>query len=66
MLQQGLIDECAFFYAPKVIGSDGFSPFAITGRTSMSHALTFTNLDVRRMGVDILVTARPEVPCLPD
>ena len=65
MLQQGLIDECAFFYAPKVIGSDGFSPFAITGRTSMSHALAFTNLEVRRMGTDILVTARPEAPCLP-
>jgi len=60
-----LIDECVFFYAPKVIGSDGFSPFAITGITDMSHALAFTDLSVRRMGTDILVTARPEAPCLP-
>jgi len=65
MLLQGLIDECVLFYAPKVIGSDGFSPFAIIGNTDMNKALTFTYLDVRRIGVDIVVTARPEVSCLP-
>ena len=64
-LSRGLIDECVFFYAPKVIGSDGFSPFAITGITDMSHALAFSELSVRRMGSDILVTARPEASCLP-
>jgi len=64
-LSRGLIDECVFFYAPKVIGSDGFSPFAITGITDMSHALAFSNLSVRRMGTDMLVNARPEAPCLP-
>ena len=64
-LARGLIDECVFFYAPKVIGSDGFSPFAITGITDMSHALAFSNLTVRRMGTDMLVNARPEAPCLP-
>ena len=65
MLQQGLIDECVFFYAPKVIGSDGFSPFAITGITDMGHAMAFKDLDVRRMGRDIVVSARPEVSCSP-
>lgn len=64
-LTRGLIDECVFFYAPKVIGSDGFSPFAITGITEMSHAMAFTDLSVRRMGHDIVVTARPEGTCLP-
>ena len=64
-LVKGLIDECVFFYAPKVIGSDGFSPFAISGITDMSHALAFGDLDVRRIGTDIVVTARPEVSCLP-
>jgi diaminohydroxyphosphoribosylaminopyrimidine deaminase/5-amino-6-(5-phosphoribosylamino)uracil reductase len=64
-LTRGLIDECVFFYAPKVIGSDGFSPFAISGITDMSHSLAFTNLSVRRMGTDILVNARPEGSCLP-
>jgi diaminohydroxyphosphoribosylaminopyrimidine deaminase/5-amino-6-(5-phosphoribosylamino)uracil reductase len=64
-LSRGLIDECVFFYASKVIGSDGFSPFAITGITDMSQALAFTDLKVRRSGVDIIVTARPEGSCLP-
>jgi len=64
-LYKGLIDECVFFYAPKVIGSDGFSPFAITGITDMSHSMTFTDLRVRRIGSDIVVNARPEFPCLP-
>ena len=64
-LTRGLIDECVFFYAPKVIGSDGFSPFAITGITDMSHSLAFTNLSMRRLGSDIVVTARPEGSCLP-
>jgi diaminohydroxyphosphoribosylaminopyrimidine deaminase/5-amino-6-(5-phosphoribosylamino)uracil reductase len=61
----GLIDECVFFYAPKVIGSDGFSPFAMTGITGMADALSFTDIKVRRVGQDILVFARPEKPCLP-
>jgi diaminohydroxyphosphoribosylaminopyrimidine deaminase/5-amino-6-(5-phosphoribosylamino)uracil reductase len=64
-LAKGLIDECVLFYAPKVIGSDGFSPFAITGITDMSRSLAFGDLGVRRIGTDIVVTARPEVSCLP-
>lgn len=64
-LSRGLIDECVFFYAPKVIGSDGFSPFAITGITDMSQAMAFTDLRVRRIGSDIVVNARPEGSCLP-
>jgi len=64
-LSKGLIDECVFFYAPKVIGSDGFSPFAITGITDMSQSLAFSDLSVRRIGSDIVVSARPERPCLP-
>jgi diaminohydroxyphosphoribosylaminopyrimidine deaminase/5-amino-6-(5-phosphoribosylamino)uracil reductase len=63
-LRQGLIDECVFFYAPKVIGSDGFSPFAMTGITSMSESVRFADLAVRQVGTDLMVTARPERPCL--
>lgn len=64
-LKYGLIDECVFFYAPKVIGSDGFSPFALTGITGMEGALPFTDIKVQLVGKDILVTARPEKPCSP-
>lgn len=62
-LRQGLVDECLFFYAPKVIGSDGFSPLAITGVASMEQALMFTNVTVKRLGADIVVAARPEQVC---
>nr|WP_308936465.1 bifunctional diaminohydroxyphosphoribosylaminopyrimidine deaminase/5-amino-6-(5-phosphoribosylamino)uracil reductase RibD [Geobacter sp. SVR] len=65
-LEQGLIDECLFFYAPKVVGSDGFSPFALTGITGMAQALPFKIVDVRRIASDVVVTARPEIPCLQD
>ena len=62
----GLIDECVFFYAPKVVGSDGFSPFAITGTTDMARSIMFHDLSMRRVGTDIMVTARPENQCSPD
>lgn len=64
-LLKGLIDECVFFYAPKVSGSDGFSPFTITGITDMSLSLAITDMKVRRIGSDIVINARPEVSCLP-
>lgn len=65
-LRHGLIDECVFFYAPKVIGKDGFSPFAITGTTDMARSITFCDLSMRRVGTDIMVRARPESVCLLD
>lgn len=63
-LRQGLIDQCVFFYAPKVVGSDGFSPFAITGITNMARTITFHDLSMRRVGTDIMVTTFPENLCL--
>ncbi|HIJ80880.1 MAG TPA: bifunctional diaminohydroxyphosphoribosylaminopyrimidine deaminase/5-amino-6-(5-phosphoribosylamino)uracil reductase RibD [Desulfuromonadales bacterium] len=62
-LKHGLIDECVFFYAPRVVGSDGFSPFAITGITNMSRAVTFRDISVKRVGKDVMITARPELVC---
>ena len=59
-LRHGLIDECVFFYAPKVVGSDGFSPFAITGTTDMARSILFRDLSMRRVGTDIMVIAHPE------
>lgn len=64
-LKCGLIDECVFFYAPKVVGSDGFSPFAITGTTDMSRSILFGDLEMRHVGSDIVITAYPELLCSP-
>jgi len=66
LLERGLIDEFVFFMAPKILGSDGFSPFGLAGATSMeqAHRLIFTQ--VGRSGADIVIHARPEAPCSPD
>lgn len=65
-LALGLIDRCVFFYAPKVIGSDGCSPFALTGTINMADSIPFCDLSMRRVGADIMVTAFPEKTCLLD
>ncbi|CAH2031244.1 bifunctional diaminohydroxyphosphoribosylaminopyrimidine deaminase/5-amino-6-(5-phosphoribosylamino)uracil reductase RibD [Trichlorobacter ammonificans] len=63
MVQAGLIDEFMLFYAPKIIGSDGFSAFALQGITTMDQAIRLRILDVRMFGPDVLVHAVPEAPC---
>jgi len=65
MVQSGLIDEFMLFYAPKIIGNDGFSAFALQGITTMDQALKLRILDVRMIGPDLLVHAVPEATCLP-
>lgn len=64
MLQSGLIDECIFFYAPKVVGN-GFAPFAITSVATMDQAFRLQVRKVGMSGEDVVVYARPEVLCLP-
>ncbi len=64
MLQHGLIDECVFFYAPKIVGN-GFAPFVIQGITTMDEAIKITVQRVQMSGQDVLVYARPEGPCSP-
>jgi diaminohydroxyphosphoribosylaminopyrimidine deaminase/5-amino-6-(5-phosphoribosylamino)uracil reductase len=66
MLQHNLLDELVFFVAPKIIGNNGFAPFTLQGITSMDQAIMLNFTDVCRVGADIVVTARPEGPCLPD
>jgi diaminohydroxyphosphoribosylaminopyrimidine deaminase/5-amino-6-(5-phosphoribosylamino)uracil reductase len=65
MLQNALIDEFVFYYAPKIIGSSGFSPFSLQGITSMNDAIKLVISDVRRSGDDIVVRAWPEKSCSP-
>jgi diaminohydroxyphosphoribosylaminopyrimidine deaminase/5-amino-6-(5-phosphoribosylamino)uracil reductase len=65
LLERGLIDEFVFFLAPKILGSDGFSPFALVGKTSMEQATRLRFTHVGRSGADIIVHARPEAPCSP-
>ena len=64
LLQHNLIDECIFFYAPKVVGN-GFAPFAIQGISTMDQAI---QLEVQRVGMsgpDVVVYAKPVGLCSP-
>ncbi|MHC1791597.1 bifunctional diaminohydroxyphosphoribosylaminopyrimidine deaminase/5-amino-6-(5-phosphoribosylamino)uracil reductase RibD [Solidesulfovibrio sp.] len=60
LLGQGLVDELAVFYAPKVLADaaaiPGFSGLAVP---RMADAAGFRFSAVERVGEDILVTARP-------
>lgn len=64
LLQHGLIDECIFFYAPKVVGN-GFAPFAIQGIATMDEAVRLSVQRVGMSGADVVVYARPEPLCSP-
>jgi diaminohydroxyphosphoribosylaminopyrimidine deaminase/5-amino-6-(5-phosphoribosylamino)uracil reductase len=66
MLQHGLIDELAFFVAPKIIGNNGFAPFTLQDITSMDQAIKLNFIDVSRSGADLIIHARPERPCSQD
>jgi diaminohydroxyphosphoribosylaminopyrimidine deaminase/5-amino-6-(5-phosphoribosylamino)uracil reductase len=66
MLQNGMIDALVFFVAPKIIGSNGFAPFTMQGISKMAQAIKLDFLDISRIGPDIIITARPELPCSPD
>jgi diaminohydroxyphosphoribosylaminopyrimidine deaminase/5-amino-6-(5-phosphoribosylamino)uracil reductase len=63
MLRNGLIDECIFFYAPKVVGN-GFAPFTLPGIGTMNDAIKISVQRVGMSGADVVVYAKPEVPCL--
>ncbi len=65
MLRNHLIDECIFFYAPKVVGN-GFAPFNLPGIETMDSAIRMEIKQVGMSGPDVVVHARPEVPCSPD
>ena len=58
-LQASLIDEFIFYYAPKLMGADAKSMFAITELTQMQQALDLQIVDVRQFGQDIRVRAKP-------
>lgn len=65
MLQHNLIDELVIFVAPKIVGTNGYSPFTLQGINIMDQAIPLNFTHVARSGVDIVVHARPEASCSP-
>ena len=58
-LQQNLIDEFIFYYAPKLMGVDAKGMFVIPELTEMRLATDLDIVDVRQVGQDIRLRAKP-------
>ena len=58
-LQAGLIDEFIFYYAPKLMGADAKAMFAISELIEMQQATDLQVIDVRQIGRDICLRAKP-------
>jgi len=59
LLHAGLIDEFMFYYAPKLMGSTAHGMFAMPEFTTMQQVPDLQVLDVRQVGTDIRVRAKP-------
>lgn len=66
MVRNRLIDEFVIFIAPKILGSDGFAPFALNGITSMDKSYRLSFGHIAHVGDDLIIHAYPEkTPCSP-
>lgn len=59
LLAQNLIDELLIYYAPKLMGSTAKDMFALPAFTQMSQAMHLDIIDMRQIGVDIRLRAKP-------
>ena len=59
LLALHLIDELLVYYAPKLMGGGANSMFAMPALTNMSQAIDLTITDLRQIGVDIRLRAKP-------
>ena len=55
LLGAGLVDRCAIFVAPRLLGSDGVPLFSGASPARMADALSLTGVTVRRLGDDVLI-----------
>lgn len=58
-LEEGLVDRLAVLVAPKLAGADGVPLFAGRGPARMADALQLEEVQVERIGNDVLVQGRP-------
>jgi diaminohydroxyphosphoribosylaminopyrimidine deaminase/5-amino-6-(5-phosphoribosylamino)uracil reductase len=58
-LRAGLVDRVLVFVAPKIAGGDGISWVAGEGPARMADALALEDVEIERVGDDVLVSGRP-------
>ncbi|HET8541582.1 MAG TPA: bifunctional diaminohydroxyphosphoribosylaminopyrimidine deaminase/5-amino-6-(5-phosphoribosylamino)uracil reductase RibD [Anaeromyxobacter sp.] len=61
-LEEGLVDRVAILVAPKLAGADGVPLAAGRGPARMADALRLEEVEVERIGDDVLVLGRPVRP----
>jgi diaminohydroxyphosphoribosylaminopyrimidine deaminase / 5-amino-6-(5-phosphoribosylamino)uracil reductase len=59
LLAQNLIDELVIYYAPKLMGGAAKSMFAMPAFSQMNQAINLQILDIRHIGTDIRIRAKP-------
>lgn len=59
LLAQNLIDELLIYYAPKLMGSKAKGLFELPALTHMSQAIALNVIELRQIGSDIRVRAKP-------
>jgi diaminohydroxyphosphoribosylaminopyrimidine deaminase/5-amino-6-(5-phosphoribosylamino)uracil reductase len=58
-MQAGLVDELVLYVAPHLMGDAARGLFALTGLERMQDRIGLEWLDVRRVGSELRITARP-------
>jgi diaminohydroxyphosphoribosylaminopyrimidine deaminase/5-amino-6-(5-phosphoribosylamino)uracil reductase len=61
-VEEGLVDRVAVFVAPKLVGAGGVPLLASPGPARMRDAVQLEDVEVERMGDDVLVSGRPVWP----
>ena len=65
LLREGLVDEFLFYLAPSLIGDDAAGLFNLPALDSLADRRALRILDVRQIGADIRLIARPKQDCRP-
>jgi diaminohydroxyphosphoribosylaminopyrimidine deaminase / 5-amino-6-(5-phosphoribosylamino)uracil reductase len=61
LLQAGLVDELVIFMAPSLLGDQGRGLFRLTGIEQMADKITLDIQDIRAVGSDWCILAKPQV-----
>lgn len=59
LLERGLIDEFVLYLAPRLLGDDARGMFSLAPLASLADSLELSIRDVRRIGPDLRIRARP-------
>ena len=61
MLEAGLIDELVIYMAPHLMGDDARGLFHLPGLSRMEQRIDLDIIDLRQVGPDLRLTARPRL-----